>query len=282
MRPASVWIPWSPCDASCLPAASTLRAVPAWRRWWRWVSTGAVLLLALLTAFVVPLLPSHTRDRVVRRFSRWLLAGLGVRLRSDRGLGLRNRTAGASGTLVTANHISWLDVIVLLAVEPLGMLAKRETREWPLIGTIADRIGTVYADRERLRLLPGTVTELAGALRSGRSMVVFPEATTWCGTSSGRFRPAMFQAALDAGALVRPVSLRYRLADGRPTTVAAFIGDDTLLASLRRVVRIDGLYVDVEPGPVLEPAGTRRELARTAEALVCPPARLDHPVAANA
>ncbi len=254
-----MWIPWSPCDASCLPAPDSYRTVPAWLRTWRWAATSAVLVLAVLVSLIVPFLPPRRRDRVVRRFSRWLLAGLGVTL--DHGSGL----SAGGGTLVAANHISWLDVIALLAVEPVGMLAKRETREWPVVGSIADRIGTVYADRERIRTLPGTVADVAAALRTGRSMVVFPEATTWCGVSFGRFRPAMFQAALDAGAPVRPVTVRYRLADGRPTTLAAFIGDDTLVASLRRIIATDGLVVDIRPGPVLTPAGGRRELARSAE-----------------
>jgi 1-acyl-sn-glycerol-3-phosphate acyltransferase len=250
--------------------AGTVEAVPVARRMWRWAAGGGVLVLVLLVSCAVPFLPASSRDRVARWFARWLLAGLGVRLRCDPVA----RLSDGTGTLIAANHVSWLDVIALLAVEPAGMLAKRETRQWPLIGGIADRIGTVYADRERLRELPGTVTELTGALRSGRSMVVFPEATTWCGTSSGRFRPAMFQAAVDAGAPVRPVTVRYRLADGRPTTLPAFVGDDTLVASLRRIIGASGLTVEVTPGATLEPGMNRRALARAAEAVACPPADL--------
>jgi 1-acyl-sn-glycerol-3-phosphate acyltransferase len=150
------------------------------------------------------------------------------------------------------------------------MLAKRETRDWPMVGTIADRIGTAYLDRERLRTLPRTVAALAAQLRNGRSVVVFPEATTWCGTSSGRFRPAMFQAAVDAGAPVRPVTVRYRLADGRPTTVAAFVADDTLLDSLARITAVGGLTVEVTPHPVLPATARRRDLASAAQALAIP------------
>jgi len=261
------WIPWSPCDASCLPAPGTLDEVPAQQRLMRYALTVAVIVAAFVTALALPLLTPVRRARAVQQFARWLLAALGVRLDAPPDRRLSDSTPGA-GTLVVANHVSWLDVIALLAVEPVGMLAKRETREWPFIGTIADRIGTVYADRERLRALPGTVAELAGTLRSGRSMVVFPEATTWCGTSSGRFRPAMFQAAIDAAAPIRPVAVRYRLAGGRSTTVAAFIGEDTLLASLRRIARTNGLVVDVRPRTTLAPDSGRRNLARRAEAAI--------------
>jgi hypothetical protein len=95
----------------------------------------------------------------------------------------------------------------------------------------------------------------------------------------------MFQAAVEAGAPVRPVVLRYRLADGRPTTAAAYIGDDTLWASLYRIVALDGLTVEIRPRPVLpfRPGIGRRDLARAAEtqlALDSLPA--GHPLEGNA
>jgi 1-acyl-sn-glycerol-3-phosphate acyltransferase len=134
----------------------------------------------------------------------------------------------------------------------------------PLVGRLAVRGGTLFIDRERIRALPGTVAEIAGALRSGATVVAFPEGSTWCGREEGRFRPAVFQAALDAGVPVRPVAIRYRLAGGEPTTAAAFVGDDTLLASLRRVVATRGLIAEVTVDQEI-PVGAyadRRALAR--------------------
>ena len=129
-----------------------------------------------------------------------------------------------TGTLVAANHVSWLDVPAVLAVEPMRVLAKTDVRRWPVIGLLAAAGGSIFLDRDRLRTLPTTVAEVAGALGRGESVLVFPEGTTRCGRVQGRFYPAMFQAAIDAGALGPAGRLRYRLADGTPTTVAAFVG----------------------------------------------------------
>jgi 1-acyl-sn-glycerol-3-phosphate acyltransferase len=103
------------------------------------------------------------------------------------------------------------------------MLAKSEIRRWPVLGPLAALGGTLFVERDRLRALPTTVRSIAGALRGGSGVVVFPEGSTWCGRGSGgRFRPAVFQAAIDAGAEVRPVRITYRTArtdgrtDGRP------------------------------------------------------------------
>ena len=103
-----------------------------------------------------------------------------MRLRVHRpGVGRRD------GVLVVANHLSWIDVLALAAVAPVRPLAKREVGEWPFIGRLARRAGALFVDRAGLRALPGTVAELAAALRAGDAVAVFPEGTTWCGRRGG-------------------------------------------------------------------------------------------------
>jgi 1-acyl-sn-glycerol-3-phosphate acyltransferase len=203
-------------------------------------------------------------ERLVRRWARTIVATLGVRIRSA------VPPPGGGGVLLVANHVSWLDVPLIAAVLPGRMLAKTGVRRWPVLGPLAAWGGTVFVDRDRLRALPGTVGEVAAALRRGERVVVFPEGSTWCGRNGGRFRPALFQAAIEAGAAVQPVAIRYRLADGAPTTTPAFVGEDGLLPSLWRVVAVRGLAAEVIALPRI-PAGqhpTRRSLAGAAQAAV--------------
>ncbi|WP_406384543.1 lysophospholipid acyltransferase family protein [Streptomyces sp. NBC_01618] len=176
---------------------------------------------------------------------------------------------GPTGTLVVANHISWLDVVVLLAIEPVTLLAKREVGTWPLIGTLARRIGTRFIDREDVRELPSTVAELARTLRSGQSVMVFPQGTTWCSVPGGTFRRATFQAAVDAGAPVRPVTIDY-FQQGVPSTVAGFLGDEGFATSLHRVVGARELSVRVTTHRPLTGAD-RRSLAAEAQRAVSGP-----------
>ncbi|MEU4205050.1 lysophospholipid acyltransferase family protein [Streptomyces sp. NPDC039022] len=184
--------------------------------------------------------------------------------------GLSVPVARPRGTLVVANHISWLDIPALLAVEPVTLLAKREVGDWPLVGTLARRAGTRFIDRDSPRQLPATVASLAELLRSGRSVAAFPQATTWCSVAYGAFRRATFQAALDAGAPVRPVTIAYEQ-HGLPSTVAGFLGDEEFLSSVRRVLGASGLTVRVTVHPPLLPhsgAHDRRALAERARAAV--------------
>ncbi|NGO74541.1 1-acyl-sn-glycerol-3-phosphate acyltransferase [Streptomyces sp. YC504] len=202
----------------------------------------------------------------LRLRARHLLDALGVQqVGGEGGLSVPGRT----GTLIVANHISWLDVIALLAREPATLIAKREVDTWPVVGTLARRAGTCFIDRDSFRRLPQQVALVRETLLAGRSVAVFPQATTWCSPSGGTFRRAMFQAALDARAPVRPVSIGYRQ-HGMPSTVAAFVGDDGFLPSLRRVARADGLTVRVDAHDVLRPGPgrDRRTLALAAQEAV--------------
>ena len=256
------WIPASPCTPGCLPAADVVGVLRTLRVAARLVAVAAVLLTAVVTA---PMLPAPVRGRWLRACSRAMLWSAGVRLRvSATGSPWPDR-AGSPGVLVVANHVSWIDVLALAAVAPVRLLAKREVGEWPLVGGLARHAGALFVDRARLGALRGTVDALAVALRAGDCVAVFPEGTTWCGAAAGPFRRAAFQAAIDAGAAVRPVAVAFRHPDGSAAPTAAFVGAQTLLDSMLRVLRTPGLTCELTVLPALAPTGDRRELARRAQ-----------------
>jgi 1-acyl-sn-glycerol-3-phosphate acyltransferase len=240
-----MWQPVSGCGDRCrdgsypraLPGAVGLRVL----------ALAAVLLGGLL---LTPLL----RGVALRGVARGMLAVLGVRVR-------RRGPAPRPGSLLVANHVSWLDILVLVAVAPVRLVAKGEVGGWPGIGALAGLSGAIFIDRSRPKALPATVAEVTAALRSGRTVAAFPEGTTFCGANQGRFRPALFQAAIDANVPVVPASICY------DSTAAAFIGDDTLWDSVRRVAALRSLTVTLVTAPALRPAADadRRALARAAQ-----------------
>jgi 1-acyl-sn-glycerol-3-phosphate acyltransferase len=259
---AALWRPVSQCGVGCLPHAVAARQL---RRVGRMAALGGVLLAAVAA---LPLLRSaRLRPRLFGLLARGILAALGVRLVAR---GSSPGVAGRPGALLVANHVSWLDIVALLAVVPGAvMLAKHEVRGWPLIGALARAGGAVFVDRSRPKALPGAVAAVAGVLRGGAVVAAFPEGTTWCGSAAGEFRPALFQAALDGGARIVPVALSYR-SGGAPSTVAAFLGGDTLWTSVCRVAGASDLTVRVDVTASLHPAAgaDRRSLARVSETAV--------------
>jgi 1-acyl-sn-glycerol-3-phosphate acyltransferase len=172
--------------------------------------------------------------------------------------------------LVVNNHMSWLDIVAVNAVRPMRAVAKKDIASWPVLGWLVSAARSVYVDRENIRSLPGTVAALADTLRTGSMVNVTPEGTTWCGLTHGRFRPALFQAAIDGGVPVLPVALRFRTKDGGRTTAPAFVGDETIVDSVRRTARLGGLVLEVHVRNEIAPgrAADRRALAALAERAV--------------
>ncbi|MFJ5074862.1 lysophospholipid acyltransferase family protein [Streptomyces sp. NPDC088553] len=265
----SPWLPTAPCTPGHCAAhpgsahrrrgaeadrAGAVRAVV------RLIAGLGTVLLGLLLALPAGLLPAATRLTLVRYWTRAVVRAFGVHVRYE------GAAAPADGPLlVVANHVSWLDVPLIAAVLPGRTVAKSEVRRWPVLGTLAALGGTLFIDREGIMALPGTVRTMAGVLAGGGRVVVFPEGSTWCGRERGRFRPAAFQAALDAGCAVQPVRIDYR-----PTDAAAYVGADPLGSSLWRVVTTRRLTAVVrlrEPLPgALYP--DRRALAAAAQRAV--------------
>ncbi|MEO3811319.1 lysophospholipid acyltransferase family protein [Sphaerisporangium sp. B11E5] len=288
---AWTWLPSGPCTVSgCVTPSS--RTAGAVRRAVRVLGVLGLLLAALPWMAVARRLGADSLSAATMAQARMLLRVLGIRVRVQEGFtvfgGARSpRPASVPGdgaALIVANHVSWLDPLVVAAVVPCRALAKSEIARWPVLRTLVAGSGAVFIDRERLSLLPGTVRQVAAVLREGRSVVAFPEGTTWCGRGTGVFRPAVFQAAVEAEVPVRPVTLRYGEVGGALATAPAFVGEDTLLASLGRVLASRGLEVEVTLFPLLayEAGVSRRELAGIARATVSGDLPRSHEVPAAA
>lgn len=264
---AHAWLPQAGCDVHCADAAAGPGTVSAIGMTARIVS--ALMLLAIAPVLAVPL-PGRVRWQ--RGYCRLVLRCLGVRIQLSGG-----PIRDIGGCLVVAGHISWLDVFVIGAVLPGSFVARADLIDWPGIGAIARMMRVIPIERADLRALPAVVQTVSARLRAGHTVVVFPEGTTWCGRAYGRFRPAMFQAAVDAGRSVQPLRLTYRDQDGELSTVPAYVGQDTLMASIRRVTATRMTVAQVHLAGLQLPSGDRRELAARCEQAVrdgAPPPRL--------
>ena len=191
-------------------------------------------------------------------------------------LGVRVRQLGAPGPrrrLVVVNHVSWLDVLVLGASEPVAFLAKMEIGANRWARWLVDLQGAIYVDRTRKRCIPVVNAEIARRLLENAPIVLFAEATTSDGVRLLPFRSSHFEAARQAQATVQPVYLNYRAVGGlratrRDLPTVAWYGDMTFLPSLWKVLACGRVNCDVCYGEVIpwDEACHRKELARKAEA----------------
>lgn len=196
---------------------------------------------------------------------------------------------GEAGRLLVANHVSWIDPLVLLAVAPASVLAKREVGTWPGIRALARLQATVFIDRARRRDIPRANRALAECLAASRNVLLFPEGTTHDGSRRGRFLTSHLACAAEA--LARDPARRFvpvqAVALAYSDRKAAWIGDDTLLPHLWAVLKGPGLSCRVsfaDPCRVTRGYDRKalgRTLARNVETLLAAPDPAATPQAAS-
>jgi 1-acyl-sn-glycerol-3-phosphate acyltransferase len=255
------WLPRASCDVTCVHAGTAAAGRPVVVALRTAVRASCALLL--LPALPLLAMPMPGRSHIQRGYCRLVMRCLGVRITVSGGP-IRN----LPGVLVVSGHVSWTDIFAIGAVMPGSFVARADLVDWPALGVLARVMKVIPIDRASLRRLPDVVCAVAERLRAGNTVVAFPEGTTWCGLAYGPFRPAMFQAAIDAGSPVQPLRLTYRHRDGAPSTVAAYIGDDTLFASICRLVTARQTIVHVQVESLQLPGDNRRDLAARCEAAV--------------
>src|SRR6267143_5467981 len=173
--------------------------------------------------------------------------------------------APAPGALLVANHVSWLDILVIASHAPAVFVAKKEVRDWPAIGWLAARAQALFLKRSSGRSLLQVKNRIAALLLEGRNVAIFPEGTTSDGSGVLPFRSGLLQAAVDGARPVQPVAIAYYGDDGNPSVDAAFIDGMTLWWSLGAICRSGRITVRLAFAAPLAPAGrTRKKLAREA------------------
>ncbi len=215
------------------------------------------LIYGALLALYYPRLDHAGQRRMLKKWSGQLLSILNIRIGTDYH---HQQPRAAGGCMMVANHVSWLDIFVLNAVQPAHFIAKAEVRNWPFIGWLCERSGTIFVDRALRRDAAQVNRKSAALLREGECVGIFPEGTTTDGSEVGHFHSALLQAAIDANVALCPVALRYLDAEGKPSTVPAYTGDTTLLQSLSRILRCRRLEVSLAFSPALPASGANRRM----------------------
>lgn len=168
------------------------------------------------------------------------------------------RTGATMATpgLTVGNHISWLDIVVLGAQAPFNFIAKREVAEWPVVGYLGRRVGTLFVSRGDRDSTLDTAEEMTWRLRRGRRLLLFPEGTSSRGDTVLRFHARLFQPALLAQAPVQAVAIAYR---GEAAQLAPFVGDDDFLPHLWRLLALPEIEVDLVFFPPVAPGKFDRD-----------------------
>ena len=202
------------------------------RAFWKILRGLWHLLVGLWTLMVrFPRLSPEQREMQVQAWSLQLLALWGIHLK------VLGQPVLAGPALIVANHISWLDILVIHAARYCRFVSKSDIRDWPLVGALATGAGTLYIERASRKDALRMVRDMAEAMKSGDVVAVFPEGTTSDGRELLPFHANLIQSAIAAEAPVQPMSLKFVDArTGELSLAPVYVGDDTLVGSVWRTL----------------------------------------------
>jgi 1-acyl-sn-glycerol-3-phosphate acyltransferase len=226
-----------------------------------------VLRVAAMVAGFLACVPLHYGWKLAGRPSPWprrFLWWIGW------SAGMRAQVVGRplpSHVLFVANHLSWLDILLVAGATGTAFVSKEEVARYPLIGWLAGLNNTVFVARSERNSVRGQADALRTALATGQPVTLFPEGTTDGGPDLLPFRASLLASLFPPlpGVRVQPVALDY----GPAAHDISWVGEETAVANARRILSRPGttpvilrFLAPVDPAAV----GDRKALAAAARA----------------
>jgi 1-acyl-sn-glycerol-3-phosphate acyltransferase len=184
---------------------------------------------------------------------------------------LRNPDNNVAPTraLIVANHVSWLDIFAINSIQTCSFVGKSDIRDWPLLGWLCEKGGTIFIARGKQRDVRRIFQGLVTSIQAGERVAFFPEGTTAAQGTLLPFHANLFEAALDAQVPVQPYALCYLNPQGALHPAADFIGDMTFAQSMISILQGEPMKAELIQLAPIETAGLhRRQLAASAQALI--------------
>ena len=206
-----------------------------------WILVWLHVLRGVITLFLLfPLISVDGKKQHIQRWSKRLLRIFGIELLVNQA-----ELLPQSSYLLASNHVSWMDIHVINAFNPVRFVAKSEVEKWPIFGWMAKQLGTIFIKRESSRHARHVVDGMAAILKT-QSVCIFPEGTSTIGKSVQSFKPNLFESAAISEVPVCALALAYfDRYTGHHSEVPAFIGDMGLIGSMARILKNRRLRVEL-------------------------------------
>lgn len=190
--------------------------------------------------------------------------------------GARVRTVGhvpTNGTLILANHVSWLDIPMLAGATDCAFVAKDNLGDHPFMRWLCEENGTVFVARDRRASVSDQVAAMEAAIRSHKPLCLFPEGTVSDGTKLLPFRSSLLKLAEDPPLplTVQPAAIDYGANAPEFGWPAGETGQANFIRLLGRKGTVD---VVLRLLPPLAPAQDRKALTAQSRAAIASALRL--------
>jgi 1-acyl-sn-glycerol-3-phosphate acyltransferase len=199
----------------------------------------------------------HAWRRVLMR--RWCKLGCAA-------LGVRVTVRGAlpkDAQYLVANHLGYLDILVLGAQANAAFVSRADVEHWPAIGWLAKQFDTVFLERSKKRDLPTVNAGLKERLERGEIIVMFPEGTSSSGEGLLPFRSPLLGPPAEHGSAVAAACIRYATGKGDPAPMhcVAWWGDMEFAPHASAMLSVTRIDATIDFAPTARRDSDRKQLA---------------------
>lgn len=170
--------------------------------------SSLVLLYFINTAplyFFIKYFPYKVRyltSRICQIYAKITLWVLGIKYQA-------NDRKSNTNNLIVANHLSYVDILIMAAIKPTCFVTSIEIKKTPFLGQICELAGCLYVERRSRDNLDVEVKDISNALINGLNVTIFPEATSTNGDCLKKFKRPLFASCRFSHRKVKPASINY-------------------------------------------------------------------------
>ncbi len=154
----------------------------------------------------------------------------------------------AGSTLIVANHLSYLDIVIASVALPCAFVAKEEIGSWPFFGPLSKMGGAIFVDRSSRASAWDAADEMVLRLAECVPVVLFPEGTSTDGSEVIRFHSTLFAPAVEGRVRVTPAAIFYERSGAGTERDLCWFGDESFLPHLLRVLEVDDFMAVIRFG----------------------------------
>jgi 1-acyl-sn-glycerol-3-phosphate acyltransferase len=221
------------------------------------------ILLVVPLCLLIFISTKNQQERIIRFWCKRLLSIFEISVEVT---GFERNLVNQKKYLMVANHISWMDIIIIQSIKPCIFVAKSDVASWPLFGWVAQMTGTIFIKRDKISDIKKALKKMKRRLIK-RSVCIFPEGTSTNGRYLLPFKSNLFQSSIDTQKSILPLCLRYEQKNIY-TDKTAFVDDMSLLDSIIKIKQEKDIRVVVEILQPIRPRYNRKELASYTQEII--------------
>jgi 1-acyl-sn-glycerol-3-phosphate acyltransferase len=153
--------------------------------------------------------------------------------------------------LILANHLSYIDIVLLASITPVLFVTSVEIKEQPILGLFAKCGGSIFVERRQKMKIKKDLEQLDFYISQGFTLLLFPEGTTSNGKTLLPFKSSLFDAVINKNISILNLCIKYIALDGdlineNNKDNIYFYGDMTFWPHLIRFLNINRLDVAID------------------------------------